>query len=334
MNTHRNTHVKRGVPTTLLWASLITAAAAIGTSCGSSSSGSSEPPTFVNGTVKGPSGVAVQGAKVYLVPASAIDLTEITGAGVLAGTSLPYDEPLEDAVANAGNTFTRTTTASDGSYEIANVPDGSFFLYVEPGASDTEHLAGGSLCTTVAKAGALRGTTRNIKMSSSPPVGATYAGMSTCLTCHADYATEKTLAHRLGFRVPGVSSPLQDTSAHPEIDEGLEYFIEGPDYTTGTPVYHYDFDGSRGFDKFRTSLTDPTGDGGVVYAILWLWKDDGTGEHKITIENVGNSGDPNNFAERTAQLTYGGAVEKQRYMIDWPGRNGLYPMLQFQTDGD
>ena len=38
-------------------------------------------------------------------------------------------------------------------------------------------------------------------------------------------------------------------------------------------------------------------------------------------------------AEREVVLTYGGAVYKQRYMISWPGRNGLYPIAQYQTTG-
>jgi len=235
-------------------------------------------------------------------------------------------------VAASGSTFASATTDASGGYELETVPDGSYFVYVEP--TDGEHLPGGSLCRHSTSADSLRGSTSDIVLSSSPPGHAVYVGMSTCLICHTEYATEKTLAHRLGFRVPGVSSGLQDTSEHPEIDEGLEYFVEAADYTGGTPVYHYDYDGTRGLDKFQTSLTDPTGAGGVVYAILWLWQDSATGEHKITIENVGNVTDPGNFAERVVQLTYGGAIHKQRYMIDWPDRNGLYPILQFQSEGN
>lgn len=278
--------------------------------------------------------MAVVGAIVYLVPSTSISTEEITGAGVLAQTTLTFDEPLEDAVANDGTMFLQATTSASGGYKIGSIPDGKFFVYVEPAVGDVEHLRGGSLCRVSADAAALRASKRDITMSSSPPVGATYAGMSSCLTCHAEYATEKTLAHRLGFRVPGVSSPLQDISAHPEIDNGLAYFLDGTVYTDGTAVFMYDLDTTRGFDKFQTSLTDPAGGGGVVYAKLWLWKDTNTNEHKLTIENIGNPGDPLSPAERVVKLTYGGAVQKQRYMLEWPGLNGLYPLLQFQTTGD
>jgi len=317
---------------------MISAVATLGASC-SSSSGPAPAATFLRGTVTGPSGAPVVGATVYLVPASGVSTKQITGAGVLAQATLDFDEPLEDAVANDGAGFTKATTTSTGSYDITTVPNGSYFLYVEPAAGDTEHFPGGSLCRTAASDTALRGSTQDIYLSSSPPSTATYMGMTNCLTCHEDYDSEKMLAHRLGFRVPGVSSPLQDTLLHHDMDAGLEYFLEKATYDLGTPVYMYDYDGGRGFDKFKTSLTDPTGDGGVVRAILWLWKDSATDEYKITIDNVGNAADPNDLSEHIVKLTYGGAVQKQRYMIDWtdwPGevdRKGLYPLLQFQSQG-
>lgn len=300
----------------------------------SSSSGESSPVLDLKGTVSGLSGVPVEGALVYLVPSAAIATDAITPAGVLAGTTESFDEPLEDAVANDGTRFLQEMTGADGSYRFDSVPDGRFFVYVDPSNTDTEHLPGGSLCRNSILAEDLRSKVLDIFMSSSPSAAATYVGMSSCLVCHEEYGTEKKLAHRLGFRVPGISSPLQDTSYHPEIDEGLVYFTESADYLGGTPVYHYDYDAGRGFDKFKTSLTDPTGDGGEVSFKLWLWKDSASNEHKITFENIGNGADPQNLAERIVQLTYGGAVQKQRYMIDWPGLNGLYPVLQYQTTGD
>ena len=288
----------------------------------------------LTGTVTGPAGNAIAGATVYLIPTTAVSTQEITGAGVLAKTTLSFDEPLEDAVANSGATFPQAVTTASGSYTIATVPDGSYFLYAEPAATDTEHFPGGDHCREAADAVALRATTRNIVLSSGPSDAATFVGMSTCLTCHPDEEGQKTHAHRLGFAVPGNRGPLQDISQHPEVDDGLTYFTESADYTGGTPVYMYDLDASRGFDKYQTSLTDPSGSGGVVSFKLWLWKDTATSEYKITFENVGNPMDPNNLAERVVKLTYGGAVNKQRYMLEWPGLNGLYPVLQYQTHGD
>jgi hypothetical protein len=316
------------VKTSAITASLLMAAAC------SSSSGGSSPALDLKGTVAGAAGEPVVGARVYLVPSTAIATDPITSVGVLAGTTTAFDEPLEDAVANHGASFAQALTGADGSYEFDEIADGRFFVYVAPAFTDVEYLPGGSVCRTSLKAEALRAAELDIVLSSSPPANATYVGMSGCLVCHEEYGTEKKLAHRLGFRVPGVSSPLQDTSYHPEIDNGLAYFTSAAVYTGGTPVYHYDYDSTRGFDKYKTSLADPSGGGGVVSFILWLWKDSATGEHKITFENVGNAGDPQNLAERVVKLTYGGAVQKQRYMIDWPGLNGLYPVLQYQTAGD
>jgi hypothetical protein len=313
---------------------ILLAAGALSVGCSSSSGESGGPGRSLSGVVSGTSGIPVVGATVYLVPTSAVSTEPITGAGILAGTSEAFDEPLEDAVAASGGTFASAVTDADGAYKFSKVEEGRYYVYVEPAAADGEHLPGGSFCRTAASSSALAGTKRDITLSSSPPAGAQYLGMSTCLVCHPSYETEKELAHRLGFRATGITSGLQDTSVHTQIDDGLAYFLEASDHTGGTPVYHYDYDAGRGFDKFKTSLTDPTAGGGVVSAILWLWQDDVTGEYKITFDNVANGGDPNDELTRVVKLTYGGAIYKQRYMIDWQGRNGLYPVLQFQHEGN
>ena len=332
----------RRVSLSLLQAGLLTAIAVLGAACSSSSSGTSNPPMGLSGKVSNPAGVAVVGATVYLVPSTAVSTEEITGAGVLAQSTVGFDEPLEDAVANDGPSFTQATTDANGKYSIATVPDGRFFLYVEPAMGDTEHLPGGTYCRESEEAVAFRARVLDITLTSSPPAGATYIGMQACLSCHAEYDSEKTLAHRLGFRVPGVSSMLQDTSYHPEIDDGLAYFLDVDpmvgDHNDGTPVYHYDYDSTRGFDKYKTSLTDP---GAGVSIILWLWTDTSTGEKKITFDNVANGADPRDLETRVVKLTYGGVVKKQRYMLEWEDgvvpaddRHGLYPVLQFQTEGN
>lgn len=324
-----------------LASALAAAVLALASSCSDSNNSTppGPPPTTggsldLAGTVVDAAGTPVVGASVYLVPASSVPTTEITAAAVLDRTAEAYDEPLEDPIRTNGTTFQRDTTDASGRFVIANVADGDYFVFAMPDAADTGHLPGGNWCREARSAATLRGQDITIKVSSRPSATATYQGMSVCLTCHDTYDGEKKLAHRLGFRVPGQSSLLQSTAMHPEIDDGLAYFTEGTAYTDGTPVWLYDYDPSRGFDKFKTSLSDPSGSGGVVYAKLWLWKDSGTGEYKITFENVGNPGDPNNLAERVVKLTYGGAVYKQRYMIEWPGRNGLYPVLQYQHEGD
>lgn len=306
--------------------------------CSSNSSDSSSTPvagpaTGVSGSVVGLAGEVIAGATVYLVPTDKIDYTPITGANILSRVAEDFDEPLEDTVRLSGATLPQVVTDAAGSWTIDPVDDGRYFVFVEPPAGDAEHLPGGSECRESYLAEDLKGQNLAITMTSSAPANATYVGMSQCLTCHPEYNSYKQVAMRLGFRKPGISSPLQDTSYHPELDEGLAAWTEGADYTAGTPVYFYDFDPTRGFDKFKTSLTDPTGDGGVVAAKLWMWRDTADNKYKLTFENVGNPADPMNLMEREVKLTYGGAVNKQRYMIAWPGLNGLYPVLQYQTYG-
>lgn len=292
------------------------------------------PVTGVSGQVLGNGGEILAGATVYLVPAYEIDFTPITPANILSRVAEDFDEPLEDFVAASGATMQQDDTDAAGDFVIDPVADGRYYVFVKPAAGDVEHIPGGSECRDSYDADEIRGMDLAITMSSSPPAAAQYVGMSSCLSCHADYDGEKMLAHRLGFRAPGVSSVLQDDSYHPELDDGLEFFLPAADYTGGTPVYHYDFDPSRGFDKFKTALTDPAGSGGVVSVILWLWQDTADDSYKITFDNQINPGtDPLQLMERDVALTYGGAVQKQRYMISWPGLNGLYPVLQYQTVG-
>ena len=156
------------------------------------------------------------------------------GVNAYSRTSEAYDEPLEDAIAIGGTTFTQTTTDAAGSFSFASVPDGRYFVTVEPGMADAEHLPGGSMCRESRDAVELRGSTEKVMVSSSPSSAATYVGMTTCLVCHPDEATEKTLAHRLGFRVPGISSTLQDTSEHLDIDDGIALFLDAAVFTAGT----------------------------------------------------------------------------------------------------
>ncbi|RMH02950.1 MAG: hypothetical protein D6702_07345, partial [Planctomycetota bacterium] len=289
---------------------------------------------WFQGAVVGTAGEPVAGATVYLVPAFLIPAQgEITAESIRTGTSEGYDEPLEDLVEAMGATFTQAVTGANGRFRIDSVPDGQFYVFVVPAAGG-EYLPGGSWCRESVDASGLRGRDVTLVVSSSPSATATYVGMSTCLGCHGEYATEKGLAHRLGFTVPGRLSGLQSLDEHPELFDGLDNFLDATAYTGGTPVYLYDPDWSRGFDKFQTSLSDPTASGGTVYAVLWLWHDTGSGEYKITFENKINPADPNSPMTRVVRLLYGGAVNKQRYCLEWPGRNAFYPVLQYQTEGD
>ncbi|MDP6849569.1 MAG: cytochrome c3 family protein [Planctomycetota bacterium] len=317
---------------TLLLAALVATVPFLGAGCLGGSS-SSVDYGVLNGSVSGAGGEAISGATVYLVPTTSIDLTEMTSAGMRAGTTVDFDEPLEDAVRLGGSSFTSAVTDSLGDFEIDGVPDGDFFVYVDPG---TGYLPGGSWCRDSVAASGLRGQDIDLEVTGVPSSSATHVGGSTCLTCHPDHVGSTKLAHSLGFSVVGEFGQLQDGSYHPEFWDGLVYFLAADVYSDGTPVYYYDYDGGRGMDKFKTSMTDPTLDGGTVHAKVWLWQDNLTDEYKLTIENIGNPADPMSPSTHVAKLTYGGAVNKQRFMIEWEdaGLNGLYPFFQFQHAGD
>ena len=296
------------------------------------------------GSVVNGDGDAVVGATVYLIPATAVVRTAFNAAEVLAGNFNTSDEPLEDLVDAAGpGTYRNAVTGANGSWGIS-VPlplTGDYFLYVRPGAGDTVHVDGGSLCRTAISAESLAGSSRRIVLSGSPPVGATFVGTTTCLTagCHADYVNEGRTAHRLGFSVPGQALGHQDKSLFPGFDDGLAYFTAANAYTDPgvTRIYFEDYDGTRKFDKFETYLN--AAGGGVLYLSAYLWQDNATTNYMITLVNELNALDPNTPRHFVVNLTYGGGIYKQRYMIDinptvdLTVRQGLYPFLQFQSAG-
>jgi len=103
-------------------------------------------PTEFGGVVQGTSGVAVEGATVYLIPADSVPTTTITAAGILAGTAEEFDEPLEDVVRTSGASLASEVTDVDGNFEFDPVDDGSYYVFVQPDAADLEHIPGGSAC--------------------------------------------------------------------------------------------------------------------------------------------------------------------------------------------
>ena len=308
------------------------------TACSGSNS-SSTPPTqppgntgAANGTVLAAWGDPIVGATVYLIPNDAIDMTEITSEGILDGSADAYDEPLEDLVrAGKATKFPQAVTDANGNFAITTVDTTKrYFPFVSvTGATPTDLYPGGNLSRHSLKADAL--SDLEIEISSKPPATATYIGSSFCMTCHTDKATQKMHAHRLGFRRPGVTTPNQDLTNHPDFDDGLAFFKAGTKPSDGTSLYLGDFDGTRGFDKFRVTAASTT----TSEIQIYLWKDTANNNtYKITMHNLATTTDPDRTYE--VGLTYGGAVHKQRMMLKIPdaGYKGLYPFLQYQHEGD
>lgn len=295
------------------------------------------PLVGVGGRVVNGDGVGVPGATVYLIPADKVNTTPITAQGVLDGTSEPYDEPLEDAVASQGNTFPSAQTDASGNFFVAGaLPAEKYFIYVQPAGSDPEHLPGGDACRVAQSSIALLGSSLTLRVSSSPSPTAAYTGSSKCLECHQDYAGQLYTAHRLGIAVPKALGGLQKSLNFPYYEDALDKF---PERSSTAPVasltlYVGDYVGSRGFDKFRvvesaSELAAP------AVAEFHLYRDQATGEHRIEIENKVNPGDPNSPLTLSVPLSYGGTVYKQRFLVRIPAalgtRKGHYPLLQYQS---
>ncbi len=282
-------------------------------------------------SVTNPAGMPVAGATVFLVPASDIDTGDVTGNDVLSGAAETRDEPLEDAVRLRGASYPRGVTDAGGRVLIADVPFGTYFWFVLPAAGDTEHLPGGEGCRLARQSTTFLGTTTSIRLTSQPSAAAAFVGSTTCLACHSAHGGFRQHAHRLAFTVPGQLSALQDATRYPNIQGGWATFLPAAVHTGGTPVYFSDFDGGRETDKFKTSLSDPR-PAETLFVIAWLWRDTADNRFKITLENVINAIDP----PRTlvVELTYGGPLHMQRSLVSVPGRNGRYPLLQWQSEGD
>jgi hypothetical protein len=292
-------------------------------------------------TVTDSAGFPVVGAKVLLVPVGDVDQTPFTGLDVRAGISENRDEPLEDAVRLHGAGYLQGVSDATGQVAIGSVPDQRYFVFTQPAAADTEHLPGGSGCRQAMASLTLSLATTTIELSSRPGPAATYLGSTTCIGCHGSYAGIKTHAHRVGLAVPGQLTVAQDDSRYPQFEDGWSRFLPANSYTGGTLVWCYDYDASRGRDAFLTSLTDPVlrEPGAVTYLKVWLWKDNGDGLYKITLENVHplagvpGPGDPPNPFTLVVALSYGGGLHQQQYLVAVPGRKGRYPTLQYNTEG-
>lgn len=286
-------------------------------------------------------GHPVAGATIHLVPVTAIDVTTRMTASAIYAPPYPaeaYDEPLEDAIRQRGAGFPQATTDARGSFVIANVPDGRFFVHVTPGPKDTEHLPGGDQSRRSYSADELRGRSMTIKLSSSPSAAARALGSSTCLACHKDKEHWRQTAHKLGWTVPHAPGRMQDFSRHPNYFAALAYFPEVDLYARGTRFEIGDYDPGRGDDKFKLrAFGDSRLPIETPYADVYLWRNARDGKYYITMVNRLNAQDPNSPAHLEIRLLYGGAVHDQRYIVSVPpglgNRLGWYTVLRYNMTG-
>jgi predicted CXXCH cytochrome family protein len=332
-------------------AALIVTAMVIGGCGGGSGGGGGSAVPATSFLVEDTSGAAVSGATVYAIPAA--DVAEIatvpltlTAGGNYAAGALAADEPLEDLIngnytpAGGGvGTYKSGVTDSAGKAVLSGLATGAsdmYFIYVKPADNNATVLPGGSLCRTAVSGASLENQETAVEVSTRPSPSATFVGTSACLGCHASYATEKQILHKLGIMTPGSPSGLQDLAKFGPADgvynygAGLAKFTAGDNTSGGTTVYFTDYDGTRKFDKFKTAEA-PTG---TVYATVRVYTDPADNTYKMQYTNVVNPSDNNSGMIREMVLNYGGGLYKQRYLTRIAGKESIYVLpLQFNAAG-
>lgn len=293
-----------------------------------------------SGEVVNSVGVPVIGAKVHLIPTTALKMDPIKGDDI---SYSPYraesvDEPLEDAIRAKGDEFPNAITDTKGMFIIPHVPEGKFFVYVTPAVTDEEHLPGGDRSRTAFAADYLRDMSVVIKVSSRPPSDATYVGSSKCLSCHTNRETIKETGHKISLTVPGAPGGLQDHSKFNDYFESMPKFRLTDRYTDGTHLELGDYDPQRGSDKFKirefndTKLAIDT-----VFFDVYLWKNVKDNKYYISMANRLNPKDPNSPSHLEVKLLYGGAVHRQRFIVAVPEslavRKAWYVVLHYNPDG-
>jgi hypothetical protein len=228
----------------------------------------------VKGIVQDGSGQTVGKATVYLIPSA--DVEAMAKTPIEVKKKLPNDEPLEDNLSANIDKYKNAITDGKGGFSLSGIPDGKYFIYVQP--ADKTYLPGGDKSNKAMSTGEFKGKTIKILLSGNVSSDATFVGSSKCLTCHQAYGSEKKTLHKLGIRVAGKDSKLQDSSRFPDFDKGLNKLM------AGTTFYFHSFDKSRGFDKYMISEKMPS-DPATVSMKATSFKDT-DGKLKFKTENM------------------------------------------------
>ncbi len=272
----------------------------------------------LKGVVKDASGQAIEKAAVYLIPSYDVEAMGKTTLEVKRNS--PNDEPLEDNLAANIDKYKNASTDKKGSFKITGIPDGKYFIYVMP--FDKTYLPGGDKSNKSMSTSEFKGKTINFLLSGNIPDNAVYVGSSKCLICHAAYGSLKKTLHKLGISVVGKPSKLQDHSRFPNFNDGLNKLL------AGTKFYFYNFDRSRGFDKYVISEKMPADPATASFTATFF--KDSDGKLKFKTENMKDPSDP--ARTYTVEMTYGGGLYKQRYLFK--SGDYLFPFVQYNTKGD
>jgi hypothetical protein len=281
-------------------------------------------PNGVVGYVKDAGGSVAGGGTVYFVPAG--DVAALPGLTWPFVDDAPNDEPLEDLIAANSGTYQSAAVSVNGIYTLPTLNAGSYFVTFVPAAGDTGVLPGGSSSRTAMLSTNLVGTQLDIEVSSATPADAHYVGSGACVSCHGMTHISETM-HRIGIWSSYEAGRLQNFEPRfDELYQAIEQKFEAPG---GTTVYFYNYDATRGFDKYVTAETNP---GANVAFTVTVRK---TGDDlEMLLHNVQNPADPDRIYR--VDFVYGGGVKKQRYVTRLTPASGPFHAmlpLQFQHDG-
>lgn len=280
------------------------------------------PPVSVAGVVTDASNTPVSGGEVYFVPADDVAALPATVIAVDSAS----DEPLEDTIAANGDSYQKATVGVDGQYEFPNLAGGSYFITFIPDGADAAHLPGGSLCRTALSTEDMGAGALDIEVSSAAPEDAVFVGSGVCVSCHGISHIAETL-HRIGIWSSYETGDLQDLT--PRFAEMYQAIDGKFKVVGGTTVYFYDYDATRGFDKYKTAETDPGANVSFTVTVQESGED-----LEMVLHNVKNPLDPDRIYR--VDLVYGGGVYKQRYMTKLTNEFGAFHAmlpLQFQHTG-
>ncbi len=261
----------------------------------------------------------VTGGTIYFVPAA--DVAALPATTIAVDST--NDEPLEDLIAANASTYQKATIGADGRYALDTLAAGSYFVTYAVGAGDDQHLPGGSLCRRAIVADDIIGTRQDIEVSSVPPPSAEFIGSGKCINCHGKTHVAGTM-HRLGIWSPYEYGMLQDVA---DRETDLWQALVTKFTASGTTVYFYDYDSTRGFDKYKTSETSQ-----ATASFSVTVRKNGA-SYEMVVHNL-------KFAEPDlvvrVDAVYGGGVLKQRYLTRVNGDAGPFYLtmpLQFQSEG-
>jgi hypothetical protein len=274
----------------------------------------------VVGVVSDAGGSAVTVGTVYFVPAA-----DVAGLGAtIVAVDSNTDEPLEDTIRLNGAGYAKADVDAGGVYRLPALPAGKYFVAWMPPEGHAAHLPGGSACRVAQDSAALVGTRLDLTVSSATPADAEYVGSGKCVTCHGRAHISGTM-HRLGIWSDSEAGPLQNLEAR---FDDLYQAVTGK-FDVGQTVYFAGYDSTRGFDKYRTTESDPGAD---VSFTVTVQRNPSTQKLEMLFHNVKNAADPDRVY--TVDAIYGGGVNKQRYLTRLPGTTYtvLLP-LQFQNQG-